>query len=263
MPFASLEELKAALKDHEKLEDVIEYIMGAVNAEKSKGQELKRQSDKQAADRRFKLKAVVDALKKAGYEPTDAEDEFAGVPDYLEDLAEKLGSASGGTTPSSDTELAKELRKLRRDFERTKSELEKEREASTELKTKSARRVMMSKLSDALRDKIYGHDIAAKDLINDGRVTLDEDDESVVFIDGEDRLPFEDGVKRFLESRPDLLKNQQTPGARTTASTKQSSKAKYSRSQIESMTPEEIQADMEAVEESWEAIRQGEMASTS
>ena len=252
MPIKSLEDLRKALEGHGSLDEVLEFVVGAVESEKSRGISEKTKVNLEARNLRENLNGLRTALTKVGYE------ENSDIEEFMESLSEKLGSGPT-TTPSDNSAVSKELAKLRRDFDKTQKELADERKSSGELKTKSARRIMKSKLSESLRDRVYGSDLLADALINDGHVSL-EDDESVVFIDGEDRIAYDDGLKKVLESRPDILKNQQTPGARTSATQSRNSEVKYTRSQLEKLSREDIAGDRENVYASWEAVKSQEKA---
>jgi hypothetical protein len=257
MSIQSLEDLKVALEKNENGSDILAFVEQAIGTERQRGETEKSQANSEARNRREQVKKLKAVLAKLGYQEGEDVDTFA------ETLSEKLGSAHQGVTPSGEeSDVAKELAKLRRDFDKTRKELEKERQASSEIKAKAAQKTIRSKLADALRDKVLAHDLLADSLISKGQVKLDDDDESVVFIDGEDTVDFDTGVKKLLESRSDILRNQQTPGSRTTARNAGPTGAKYSRQQLESMSQAEIAADRQGVYASWNAIRAAEAVPT-
>ena len=133
--------------------------------------------------------------------------------DDLNDFVSNLKQTKE-TVVSKDTtlnELQIQLKKLQNDFQKTSNELNTEREAANGLKAKAKKEKLVNVLKSALeKNNAYGPDIWARDIVSSGTVDLDEQ-ENVVFIKGEDKIPFEDGIKTVIESRPDLIKNGQKP----------------------------------------------------
>lgn len=80
-----------------------------------------------------------------------------------------------------------------------------------------------------------------------------KDDESIVFkgADGKE-LSVDDGVKAFLTANPWAVKNTQTPGAGSGAGN--ASGHRYTRAEIEAMTPDQINAHWSDVQESLKTV---------
>ena len=240
MPFASLEELKAAVEKHEKKDDIVDYVVSAVEAEKQRGITEKRRANKEAEG----LRAYKKAFEGLGFDASSAESTLESFVEELQTTRTKAEQNGG-----KSEEVLKQLKKLQKDFDKTKEELAAEKKASTELKTKADRKTIKAKLSDALRDRVYGHDLLADSLISNGKVALEAETDSVVFIDGDDTVEFDKGIQALLEQRTDILKNTQKSGARSSAKTTEAG-TRYTEAQIRSMTADEIAADLENVRES-------------
>jgi len=254
MSFQSLEDLSTALEGNEHKDEILKFIAGVIEAEKKSAEVVKTKANNESRNRREQLARVKQALQVIGYE------EGAELDEFLQALPEKIGSVKNATPSGDDSEVAKELAKLRRDFDKTRKELEKERQLGQEIKSRAAQKTIRSKLADAFRDKVTDPELLVDSLMYKGQVALDDDDESVVFVDGDNRISLEEGVKSVLSARPGIVRNQQTAGARTTAGMPTSSKQKYTRQQLEGMTQAQVSADREAVYASWDAIRAAQLA---
>jgi len=230
MAISNVDELKEALKDHPSINDIMAYLENAIDAEKQTGISSKRRANQEAQSlRRWKQ-----VLEEAGYDG-DAD----GVAEWLQ------AKAAASTKPG---EPNPEIDKLRKEFAKAQKALEDEKQNASKIKTTADRRSIKAKLIEAFRDKVYGHDLLADSLINDGKVKLTED-EQVVFVNGEDEVEFGAGVKKLLESRPDLVKNTQAPGARS-GTRPTSAQPRYSLDQLKNMSANDIAADMANVLES-------------
>ena len=236
MPFSTLEELERSLTDSKNPQatDILEFIRSAVENEKQTGITLKRKANSEAQNlRRWKTK-----LEELGYDGDDPE----AIAEWLKQKA----------PPVKEGEPNPEIEKLRREFKKAQDALAEKTAEASKVKATSDSRAIKAKLTEALRDKVYGHDLLADTLISSGRVKL-ADDESVVFVNGEDELDFEKGVKRLLESRPDLLKNTQTPGAKS-GNRSTSAAPRYTMDQLKTMSAEQIAADIDNVNASMRAM---------
>lgn len=237
MPIGSLEDLKSAVNSVDNADEIIEFVINSIESEKQRGIDSRRQANNEAKNlRKFKL-----ALEKLGYSNETDLDEYV---DSL--LSEKEELAAAGVTEGGVSEVMQQLKRLRKDFEKTQQELKSERDNAQQLRADSDRKAIKSRLTDALRDKVYGHDLLAEHLISNGQVTLEGDE--VIFIDGDDQVDFDQGVASLLEKRTDILKNGQKPGGGTTPST--STKQKFSREQIASMSLEEVRANLQDIKQS-------------
>ena len=65
-----------------------------------------------------------------------------------------------------------------------------------------------------LNEKVYGADLLTQSLISSGKVRLQDDEKTVVFVgDNDSIIPVDDGIKTILETRKDIVKNTQNPGS--------------------------------------------------
>lgn len=182
---------------------LIDYHLGQVDLEKQRGiAETSKRNKENESLRRFKL-----AFENLGY--TNEND----LTEFVMNLKSEKETVAVKDVTLKD--LQGQLQKLTGDFQKTQAELNAERTAAIELKTKAKTEKIRGSMIETLKDKVYGHDYLINDLIGSGKVDLDEH-EKVVFVN-EDKtfVPLDDGVKRLLESRPDIVKNNQKPGAST------------------------------------------------
>lgn len=233
----SLEDLKSALKDFEGNEDIIEFVVESIESEKNKGISEKRRANDEAKG----LRAYKKAMEALGY------DKETDLDEYVDAITEKI-EAVGDIDPDENKSMQKELKKLRRDFEKAQNSLNEERERATKIKQDADRKALTSKITDTIRDRVYGADLVAETLINNGRVAL-EDDGTVVWIDGEDRGSFDDGIKTYIESRSDIVKNGQKGGAGSPPVNGPSNK-KYTVEQVQGMSKDEVRANLSEIKES-------------
>lgn len=234
MPIKSMDEFRTAVAGLENADDLMEFFVSQVEVEKSRGISEKQKVNREASNlRRFKL-----AMEKLGY--TDETDLEAFTLAMTE--AKEAGQAvkDSGLKSNEVSDLTKQLQKLQKDFATTKTQLDDERKAAVELKTRADKNQIKAKLIEALKEKVYGHDLLADSLINNGQVALEA--EEVVFIDGENRVGFDEGLKGLLDKRTDILKNTQKGGAGSTPKTLD--KKTFTREQIEGMSKEDVKANL-------------------
>lgn len=226
--------LKKALKDVEDSEAVLENVLNSIEEEKEKGIESKRKADREAKNLRTAKINLENALKEVGYNP-DEHDPL----EFLSDLKEaKEKVASGDVTNKSElAKVMKQLSDLQKKFE------EKDKEAN-ELKDRTRKGTIKDHLAKAIGEKVYGSQFVINNLINDGVVGLNDNDE-VVFIDGDDEVEFDKGIKTFLEKNPDIVRNSQRPGGGSSGGGP--SKAKFSSSDLDGMSVQEIIANKDEV----------------
>lgn len=234
MPISTLEEFKAAISSLQDKDDLMEFFVSQVESEKQRGISERQKANREAqALRRFKI-----AMEKLGYaDDTDLE-EFTGKMREAQEASQAV--TESGLKSGEVTELTKQLKKLQQDFTTTKAQLDEEKKNALELKTRAERNQIKAKLIDALKDKVYGHDLLADSLISNGQVALEADD--VVFIDGENRVGFDVGLKSLLDKRTDILKNTQKGGAGSTPTT--SDKKTFTPEQIANMSKEDVKANL-------------------
>ena len=234
MPIKSLEDLKTALEGNDLKDDVINFFVEQVESEKSRGIQERRKANDEAKG----LRAYKKAFERLGY--TGESD----LESYLDGLEEKLQNTSD---PKVASEMERELKKLRKDFDKAQNELNQEREKALSIKRESDKKTLLSELSKKLQDKVYGPDIVAENLVLGGKVNLAEDG-SIHWLEGEDSVALDDGLKNYIESRPDIVRNVQRPGAGSPPSN--GSGKKFSFDQIQSMSRDEIRENLSTIKES-------------
>jgi hypothetical protein len=180
--------------------DLLDFHVNTVENEKQVGISKVSNRNKEAERlRRYEL-----AVKNLGY-------------DGESDLTEFVTGLKA-TTETADqkdvtlTDLQKQLQKLSADFSKTQGELQTERQTAQDLKNKAKKEKIKSTLISTIGDKIYGPEGQINSLIYNGEVDLNENDE-VVFKGKDDLIiPLNDGIKSFLETHQDIVKNSQKPG---------------------------------------------------
>jgi len=192
-------EFRAMLEALPKGSEAIDFHLGQVEGEKSKGIiEVNRRNKEAESLRKYKI-----AFDNLGYDGTTE------LTDFVQGLKTTTETVALKDTTLAD--LQNQVKKLSGDFSKTQAELLTERQAAGELKIKAKNEKLRGTMVETFRDKVYGHDYLINDLISSGRVDLVED--KPVFIQ-EDKttMSYEDGVKQLLDSRPDIVKNTQRPG---------------------------------------------------
>ena len=219
--------------------ELMAYHVSAVEAEKTRGIDESRKANAEAQNlRRFKI-----AVEKLGYQKDQDLDAFM---DTLKVATTKAADAD--TAKLTLEQVTAELNKLKADYSKTVTELGAEKERAQEIQTQAIRRTLKSKLVSLLEPKVYGHDYVADSLINDGRVALG-DNETLEFVDGDKRVNANEGLRRLLEQRTDIVKNGQRPGAGTAAPTGGTSQ-KFTLEQIQAMDKATIRANLPDVKAS-------------
>jgi len=203
----TIEEIKQTLSKMENGGDMIEGIYQAIETEKLKGISESQKSNKEAQNlRKFKI-----AFEKLGYN-SDEND----LDTYIETITKTKEEAGKNKETKITLEtLTKDFQALRTNYEKTAGELAQERKLAAELKDKNNKSKIKEILGAKLQPHIYGHDLIIDSFIANGSVTLDND--TVVFLKGEDKVDMEAGIKSFMESRPDIVKTNQKGGADSAA----------------------------------------------
>lgn len=225
--FKSLEELVKALEAHEPVKAIVPDVNTffteqqktweqKVETEKQKGISAKNKVNQEAENlRKYKI-----ALEENfGFNPEEDD-----LETFTKDLSDTIKSIKSGKTGDEVKlspefkEMQKQLNKLTKEFQKTTGELETERKEKLELKTKTVQNTIRAKLLEAFKDekgesKIYAPDIVTENLITSGKVKMDEESNAIVFVNGSDTVDFEDGIKGFLETRKDLIRNKQVGGS--------------------------------------------------
>jgi len=184
----------------DKASAAIDFHLSTIEAEKTRGiSEVQKRNKENESLRRFKI-----AFENLGY------DGQADITEFVGGLKATTETASQKDVTLSD--LQTQLKRLQGDFSKTQQELLTERQAATELKTTAKRETIRATLIDSLKDKVYGHDFLTNDLIGSGKVDLDEKGKVVFINEDQTTVSYEEGVKKLLETRPDIVKNGQRPG---------------------------------------------------
>ena len=185
----------------EKLEeDERAIVTAAIEAEKTRGIEASRKKGQDVNKFMSEANKLKDTLRALNIDPAgNVEEQIENFKNRLDKMSKE---SEGGDT------IAKGLQKQI-------AEITKKLEASAKTEEEARRKYTSAKISESLSkafgDSIYGVDLAVKDLLSSGRVKL-RDDESIVFVNGNDELDLSEGVETFKKSRPDLVKNNQRPG---------------------------------------------------
>lgn len=200
MDFSGFKSALEALPDG-KGEELINFHLSTVESEKQRGiTEVNKRNKEAEGLRKFKQ-----AFEQLGYDmDTD-------LTEFTNNLKTTSETASQSEVTVQD--LQTQIQKLSKDFQKAQSDLTTERQTAQDLKNRAKREKIRSSLLDALKDKVYGHDYLSNDLINSGKVDLTEDDKVVFKGDNDTVIMFEDGIKKLLESRPDIVKNTQHSGS--------------------------------------------------
>lgn len=200
----TLEETRAFLEKQEGGAEYVEAIVSSIEAEKQRGILESQKSNKEAQNlRKFKI-----ALEGLGFNQEEHQ-----LEDFITTLKTSKEEASESKKTKTTLEsISKDFENLKKNFDASQLELAKERKLAQELKQKNINSKLKEVLSLKLGQTIYGADLIIDSLITTGKVSVDEN-ENPIFKDGEKIITIDDGVKQFIEARPDLVKNKQNPGA--------------------------------------------------
>lgn len=208
----TLDEVRSFLEKQPDGKDYIEAIVTSVESEKQRGIQESQKSNKEAQNlRKYKI-----ALEGLGYNAEEHQ---------LEDFITTLKTSKEEATESKKTKttlesISKDFENLKKNFDTSQLELAKERKLAQDLKQKTITSKLKETLTTKLGQTIYGADLIIDSLITSGKVAVDEN-ENPIFKDGDKSVSIDDGVKQFLEARPDLVKNNQKPGASSQPTTTQ------------------------------------------
>jgi hypothetical protein len=114
--------------------------------------------------------------------------------------------------------LQHKLSKLERDYQAANEKLRIEQEAAAGLRKKHLQNIIKTKISKALHDDsgkpvMLGLDLLVDNLIYENKVTVKDDGETVVFLNGDEEFNFADGIGKLKTDRKDLLINAQHSGS--------------------------------------------------
>lgn len=200
-------EFKTFLEKHEKGQELLDFHFAQIEQEKQRGiAEVRKRNAENDSIRRYKI-----AFENLGYDGQQDLSEFTANLKSAKDSSQQLNQKE-----MTLKELSEKFNKLQGDFSKTQQELESERQNAVQLRTKAKQEKLKGVLIDTLKDKVYGHDFIADNLITTGKIDLDESNKPVFVNDDKTVTPYEDGIKKLLESRPDIVKNGQRPGGGST-----------------------------------------------
>jgi hypothetical protein len=241
----TLEELTTFFSDKkvEGADDLVSDIKALIAAETETGKKASKKKNKEAEALRTALKKAEPLAKfvteKLGFDPEE---------DDLDDLAESVEKAMKGLSSDDDDddddtggkkkkgkgkgkpspeflELQKTVKTLQKNFNTEKTAREAAEKTATELQDKNRRRIIGDRLMKGLKDdkgqpRLFGADLVVRGLIEDKKVGLKDDGETVVFIKGSgddaEEIDFDEGIKNVIAERKDLQVNAQQPGGGTT-----------------------------------------------
>lgn len=238
MPFSTLEELKAALKDHTSLDDVVDFVVSQTEKEKQTGIDLRRKANKEAENLRKQIKQIQGQLSDLGYE------DDSDLAEFIDSLKEKTNQSQ-----ANDSELAKTVKKLTKQLNTVQQELAEKTQAEAELRTKALKGRIKETLGKSLNDKVYGAQYVIDALINNGQVVLDEDSDAVVWANGDTRTPYEAGLKTWIEQNQDLMRNTQKSGSGSPTASNEPRRS-ISFDQMKTMSKDDIRSNLGAIKES-------------
>ena len=196
--------------EQEKADAIKEHFTTLIEAERNKGIETKKKVNSEAEGLRTRLRSLEGSILDAGFSIPEIEKDGQKVYDF-QALSESLKQTSEKSkkAPESDLEITNLRNQLKENETKLNqmSEFEKKWMETTE---KVKRKTLENELSKAFDDEsgnpsIFGKSEVIKNLIYEGRVDLDENEE-VVWKDGENKLDLKTGKQKFLEERKDLIK---------------------------------------------------------
>lgn len=199
----TLEELLKALgavQDGQKLVDAVKAIVEGKDGEITQKATQNRTAAKALKDVEDKLKASNEKLKKFA--------DHIGVDEDAEDLDAALAEAAKAGKKGGDDALLKRLEKLETSRKKDKEDADKL------LAEERGKRHALLK-GEAIKSALTaGNATRADELVGllTGRVQIGDDDLLTFTDDKGQSVKVEDGVKAWLSTRPEFVKNPQTPG---------------------------------------------------
>ncbi len=239
MPIGSMEDLKSSLKGHAAENDVLEFVVGQIEKEKTTGIDSRRKANREAEGLREKLKKVQASLTELGY----PEEEDADLEGFLEGLKTKVKSST-----QSESETQKAVKKLQNQLKTLETQLAEKTKAEQDLRLKATVSRIKEALTKSLGDKIYGPGFVIDSLIASGAVALD-DAEQVVWKNGDQSVPYETGLKTWIDKNPDVVKNQQKAGS-ASAAAQGPAQRKFTIEQMQGMSKDDIKANLKDIKQS-------------
>lgn len=168
-----------------------------------------------------KYNSVLGDLKEFGYDGGDIP-----VGDFIKTKINQGGGSDGDA-------LKEEVKLIRQKLE----DAEKRASEST---AKAQRSTIQSKLSDALRGKLLGHNNIVENVILSGKAKVrDGTDSEVIFVNGDDVMDFDAGIKSIIDNNRELLVSAQNGGSGGQGGSGGSGVKKMTESDFRKMDPRE------------------------
>lgn len=221
----TIEELKKMLEGSDNAESIIESVLDMVNSEKEKGVSSYKKKDQET----LKLK---NAIKELGFNP----DEDGDLDTFIQ--KQKSKKTETESVKLSNAQLAEKLASI-------EEQMNAEKARASALQKKAEREKINSRLTSTIGEKIFGSKYIIESLINNGKVKVVDDD--VVFVNGDDVIPFDTGVKNVLEENKEMLKVSQKNGSQSV----KSDGTPASELDFKNMTPAELKANIAKVRETF------------
>lgn len=188
----TLDDVKTFLEGQDGGIELYEAISSAISHERTTGKGL-------VADEKRRVERLNGALSKLGFDSASHE-----LDTWLTDYTREAETGRKSKTKLSDTE--RRLVEIEKQLALEKNEKDK-------LKNKAKGTKIKEHLIKHFGDKLYSADDKAKLLILEGRVDLDENNNDVVWKDGDRITDFNTGLSNYLDENKMDMKNQQTGGA--------------------------------------------------
>ena len=212
-----LDDVLSKLTDDEKL-----VVTSAIDSEKSRGIDETRKKSQSVQKYMTELNRLKDIIRNSGLDPD-------------EDIEEQITSLKDGLREKPKSDLERQVLTLTKQVKfLTDGMVEKTKEAETE-KGKYRNTKLTQVLGSSIGEKIHATDFVIRGLIRDGKVKLDED-ENVVWVEGENEIEFGKGVDTFLKANNTIVKTQQTPGTGSSPGTGRSAKT-MARAEFDNLGP--------------------------
>lgn len=229
----SFDEIKAILEKHDD-KDLLSDINNLIESEKEYGKKSKSEANREAKNLRDRLQAteakytkVANGLKELGIEDIDSPD--IDIEDFFKSTGELVKKVKSGKNTDDDLiksspafkEIQGQFKKIQKAHEDTQKALDEERKKAQELQNRNIQNTLKSKLQKALTDDsgksiMRGADLVIDNLIMTNKVKLKDDNETVIFVKGDDEIDFTEGLTSLKKERADLLINTQHPGGEST-----------------------------------------------
>jgi hypothetical protein len=172
----------------------------------------------------------LEVLGKLGYD----KDSYENPDEFVAKFNDKTQSLE---TKSSEYQL------LEARLRRIEGEKQAETERAESLKLTAEKSTLEQKLTQALDAELKGTKYIVKDLISDKKVKLV--DGEVVFVEGDEVVLFDDGIKQLIADNEDLVKVGIKSGAGSTSRVLNSAPSgSLSMAAINKMSPEQIKLHM-------------------